>query len=190
MITSASKRLIVSIVWCAGLALAVALLIAGPIVFLRSGKSRVALLMTEIEGKENELRSYPVSPEYASSLKDMEAALDCWHAMTENEASRLAELSSVAHASGTTITALQTLEMQTSTDGRVVFCPYRLNVRGRCDQLADFCDGLYAARGLAAIREVAIEPAREPAEPGLLQASVQVAWYGQSSAARDGRQTP
>jgi hypothetical protein len=162
--------------WCAGLALVVGLLIASPLVLLWMRRTEIAALQQEIDGKESALWSHPPSPEYSASLQEMQVALAGWRTVAESEALRLAELSSAARASGATLAGIQTLEVQRALDGRIVSCPCRLSLRGRYDQLASFCNALYAARGLAAIEELEIEP-HESGETDTLQASMQVAWY-------------
>ena len=181
MKTSPRRRMVASVAWCVALLSVAGALIAGPITLLRREKARVAALQEEIDGKAAALGS-PLSA--SGPVARDEVALERWRNMTASEPSRLDELSSVARASGATVTALQALEKGTSTDSQVVSCPYRVGLRGRYDQLAAFCDGLYSAQGLAAIDELQIEPAESTAEPGLLQASVRIAWFAvQASAA-------
>ena len=66
---------------------------------------------------------------------------------------------------------------QLRDDGHILSCAYRVRIVGRYDQLASFCDGIYAAHGLAAVDALEIED-EEAADACPLQASLQVTWYG------------
>lgn len=189
MRSGAEKSLRASLLLCSGLVLAVGVLVAGPLALLWTRKAEIAALQAEIDDRQATVESQPPCPDYATSLREMQAALEDWQSLAENEALRLAELAKVAQASGAVLAGFQALDGQQSREGRIVSCPYRLSLRGSFEQVAAFCDALYAARGLVAIDELELKP-ETSGGPGQLEASLQIAWYAPAQAATSGEENP
>jgi len=165
-----------SVAWCAGLALLVGLLVAAPLMLLWGRRKEIVALQQDIDVKQETLKSHARTPSYLASLGEMQAALEQWRSVAANESARLRELASIARSSGVTLAGIQALPERNSLDSRLVSRSHRVGVRGRYDELARFCDALYAAHGLAGIDKLVIEASAQ-GEDGLLDASVQVAWY-------------
>ncbi len=172
-------NLIVNLVICGGLALLV-----GALAWLWSGKSSVERLRAEIEVKQAMLSGHPLAPEQAAGFEEIQTAIEEWRTMSTSEALRLDALSQVARASGATIAGVQSVERALADDGQTATCVYILKLRGRYDQLAGFCDRIYAARGLTAIETLTIEAQDDAASPGILRASKRVAWYAPNASVR------
>lgn len=166
-----------SVAWCAGLLVLIGLFVAAPLLLLWKRQAEIHALQADIDGKENALESHAHTPAYLASLEEMRTSLERWSSVVENESARLREIASLARSNGVTLAGIQTLQENVSSDSRIVSSCHRVSLRGRYDQLAGFCDALYATRGLAGIDKLVIEPHAQ-GESDLLDASVQVAWYG------------
>lgn len=164
--------LAVNLVICGGLAL-----LTGALGWLWSGKTSVDKLRAEVEAKEALLGSHPPARKQTAGVEEIQAAIEDWRTMNTNEGLRLEALSDTARESGATIAGLQSIERALADDGQTATCSYLLKLRGRYDQLARFCDRIYAARGVTAIESMTIESLDDAASPGALRASMRVAWY-------------
>lgn len=189
MTVETNERLAKSVAWIAGLLTVVGLLVGGSVARLASAKRRVATLEQEIATKRASLWHQPLADEHAAGLQTLQAALLEWRGMTESESDRIAELSAVARDSGVTIRSLRSEPGAEGGEGPCISRTHRLSGVGTYQQLARFLDGVYGARGMAAIDELVIE-GEESGSPELLRASLAVTWRAPNPGAGAGAEAP
>lgn len=176
MTSRPQRDLFGNIAWFAGSVLVVGALIGGSVVRVAFGEAQVASLQQEIREKQEALKHQLGSDEERASQQSAKAALLECQGMIESESSRIAEISAAARAAGVTLVSLRSFGKEETEDGLIYSCSYELGGVGSYRQLARFFEGIYAARGMAAIDELEIEQ-EDVADPNRLLASLRVTWY-------------
>lgn len=179
MTRSPQRDLVVNIAWLTGLVVVVVVLIGGSFVRVSLGKAQLASLQQEFLRKQDALKYHQASDEETVRQRSSKAALIECQRMIESESSRIDQISAAARAAGVNLVLLQSFDKDETADGLIDSCSHKLDGVGSYRQLADFFEGIYAARGMAAIDELKIEQ-EDDADPNRLLASLQVTWYAPS----------
>jgi Tfp pilus assembly protein PilO len=165
----------VQILWIAAPILIVVSAVVGTILFLSHERSAVRELSRQVEEQRKTLVDLTATRPLNRVRNPREVLAEC-RSMIENEPLRVGEISAAAVDSGVALVSIQSLEPDANEEGTIVACGHHVRGSGSYEQLAMFLDGVYAARGMAAVDDLEIEPDKDGR--GVLRASLDVTWFG------------
>jgi len=175
----------------ASLPVALPLLFGGAVVHFNALRVRVERLEQALSTKREALAALVVPAEERAALDARTRQVEEWTQMAASDSLRIAELSRIASSAGVVLRSLRSSGPQTSSDGALVACSHEVTAVGRYRALATFLDGVYAARGMARVDELHLQPddstgAGQPgasAGAGRLLATLRVTWCAQAAVA-------
>ncbi|MFT5052031.1 MAG: hypothetical protein ACI8QZ_003462 [Chlamydiales bacterium] len=182
-----TDRLGVQILWVMAPVLLIAVTVFVVVTLLDGKRGRVANLSRQVSEQYAALEAFRNDRGSEKPSEPGEVVEEC-RLMVASEPLRVEELSLAARASGVSLISISSLDSNSAPDATVVGRGHRVRGSGSYAQLAQFLDGVYMARGLAAVDNLVIEPAEDPRD-GLV-ASLEVTWFAMATAADRAEASP